>query len=354
MDIDEFLDKELKEQIDTEVKSKFGDNPIPAPHTETASEPPQKEEVKCGGSINQFFGLWGKISELKLKWDQKLYDELRDLDEKAKQELNKSSVNLEMHKKDIKHLIGRALDEIDKKDYDAATRVYGEVSSILDKLPDFLMDQKKEMGKEMLALSQKLHEGIDRKFTGDFWGSVIKIESFMKDALLSFDAADLERSKLLYEKALAEYKALPNGFTQKKIELGESILKLYKDLSIQLQINELQQQLSITRGKYRGISGYERLKQMSDESASVKNSILNVTLNAALPGNFKLAPAAGMALSSERALLNRLILRKLDRARVNLKKEHYTEAKRNLESVLRVAPENREAKKLLGGIPLKV
>ncbi len=348
MDIDEFLDKELKEQIDTEVKSKFGDDASPALPTELAPELPQKEEVKYEGSITQFFGLWDKIYELKLKWDPKLYDELRGMEEKAKQELYKSSINFERQKKDIKHLIGKALDEIDKKDYDASKKLYDEISSMLEKLPDFLMEQKKELEKEMFSLSQKLHEGIDRKFTSDFSGAVVKIENFMKDAFLSFDAADLERSKILHEKALAEYRALPKGFTQKKIELGESLLKLYKDLSIQMQINELQQQLSITGRGYKGISGYERLKQLSDEAA--KNPILN----ASLPENFKLAPAAGMALSSDRALLNRLILRKLDRARVNLKKEHYTEAKRNLESVLRVDPENREAKKLLGGIPMKI
>lgn len=345
MDIDEFLDRELKGQIDTEVKAEFGDKLSPA----QAPELPEKGEVKYEGSINQFFGLWGKISELKLKWDPKLYDELRDLDEKAKQELYKALANMERQKKDIKHLIGRALDEIDKKNYDAAKKLYDEISSMSDKLPDFLMDQKKELGREIFALSQKLHEGMDRKFTSDFWGSALKIENFSKDAFLSFDAADMERAKALYEKALEEYKGLPKGFTQKKIEMGEKLLKLYKELSIQMQINELQQQLSISGISYKGIDGYERLKRLSDIT-SAKNPILN----ASLPENFKLAPAAGTALSSDRALLNRLILRKLDRARINLKKELYTEAKRNLEAVLRVDPENREAKKLLGGVPIKV
>ncbi|MEK6949042.1 MAG: hypothetical protein AABX34_02395 [Nanoarchaeota archaeon] len=347
MDIDEFLDKELKEQIDTEVNDKFGDKLSPAQASEPAPELPEKEEVKYEGSINQFFGLWGKISELKLKWDPKLYDELRDIAEKAKQELYKALANMERQKKDIKHLIGRALDEIDKKNYDGAKKLYDEISSMSDKLPDFLMDQKKELGKEMLALSQKLHEGMDRKFTSDFWGSALKIENFSKDAFLSFDAADLEKAKVLYEKALEEYKGLPKGFTQKKLELGERLLKLYKELSIQMQINELQRQLSISGISYKGIDGYERLKRLSDTIVVAKNPILN-------PENFKLNTSVNATLSSDRPLLNRLILRKLDRARVNLKKELYMEAKRNLEAVLRVDPENKEAKKLLGSVPIKV
>ena len=349
MDIDKFLDKELKEQIDTEVKAEFGDKLSPAQVPEQAPELTEKGEVKYEGSINQFFGLWDKISELKLKWDPNLYDELKGTAEKAKQELYKASINFERQKKDIKHLIGKALDEIDKKDYDSAKKHFDEVSGMLEKLPDFLMDQKKEIGREIFALSQKLHEGMDRKFTSDFWGSALKIENFLKDALLCFNAANLEKAKVLYEKALEEYKGLPKGFTQKKLELGSNLLKLYKELSIQMQINELQQQLSISGSSYKGIDGYERLKQISDIT-SAKNPILNATL----PGNFKLAPAASMALSSDRALLNRLILRKLDRARVNLKKDLYAEAKRNLEAVLRVDPENKEAKKLLGSVPISV
>ena len=61
MDIDEFLDKEQKEQVDTEVKAKFGDKLSPAQVPEQAPEIPEKGEVKYEGSINQFFGLWEKM-----------------------------------------------------------------------------------------------------------------------------------------------------------------------------------------------------------------------------------------------------------------------------------------------------
>ena len=348
MDIDQFLDKELKEQIDTEVKAEFGDKLNPAQAPGQASEIPGKEDVKYEGSINQFLELWSKIYDLKLKWDPKLYNELRDMSEKAKQEFYKALANMERQKKDIKRLIGNALDEIDKKNYDEAKKLYDGISGILEKFPDFMMDQKKELGKEIFALSQKLHEGMDRKFTSDFWNSAVKIENFLKDAFLCFDAADLEKAKALYEKVIEEYKALPKGFAQKKLELGGDLLKLYKELSIQMQINELQQQLSISGGSYKGIAGYERLKQMSNDLSSRANIAMP-----AMGRGIKLSPPI-IPPMSDRALLNRLILRKLDRARVNLKKELYTEAKRNLESVLRVDPENKEAKKLLGSITIQV
>ena len=214
MDMDEFLEKEAGQKESEPPKAEAA-KPIAPEKPKEAPVP-----VNTEGSIGQLQQFWSKISDAKLKWDSKLYNEVVETAEKAKQELYKASISFDKEKKSIKYLIGKALDSLDKKNYDEAGRLHSDINSARDKLPDFLMEEKKELDKEIFALSQKLHEGMNRAFTSNFWTAVNKIEAGIKDAFLSFDAADLERTKSLYEQALQDFKSLPNGFTQKKIGIG--------------------------------------------------------------------------------------------------------------------------------------
>lgn len=331
MDIDEFLDKELVEEKEKQVK-------------EDASQPKENTaETKEETNIKHFLELWKKISEAKFKWDLRLYNELSETGEKARQEFYKASVNVDREKKAIKRLIGKVLDETEKKNYEEATKLYSEIKEMQNKIPDFMMEEKKGLNREIFLLYQKMHEGMDRKFVNDFRLVVDKINTLIRDSFMSLNADDLEKAKVLYEKVIEEYKALPNGFMEKKLELGENILKLYKDISIQTQINELQQQLS--GGDYKGFDSYNRLKELTQ---SVESTQEKKPLHEAIHQSFKLKPDVHIP---ERMLLNRLISRKLERARINIKKSLYAEAKRNLTAVLRVDPENNEAKKILNSIP---
>lgn len=327
MDIDEFLEREMK----GEGKEEGKDKPI---HQATQEEAPV---INVEGSIKHFLELWGKISELKLKWDSKLYKEIIGTKEKAQQELYKAAVNLDRDKKAIKKLIGKALDEMDKGSYEEASHIYSDISKMKDSLPDFMAEEKRELNSEILAIYQKLHNGMDNKLIADSKKVANTIDLSINDAALSLAAGDLEKAKVLYEKIVESYKALPNGIMQKKLELGERMLKLYKDLSIQAEINELQQELSTKPNTYNNV--YGRLKELSAQSQGFAETINPPLIEKSM---------------EDRGLLNRLVSRKLERARFNLKKELYIEAKRNLESVLKVDPDNREARKLLSSIPIKI
>ena len=88
MDIDEFLDKELrteKEDAEQDAVSKVA-------KTEKIEEKPI-EEIKEEGPIKRYFDLWKKISDLKLKWDHDIYSELNKAGNEAKESLNKSNVD---------------------------------------------------------------------------------------------------------------------------------------------------------------------------------------------------------------------------------------------------------------------
>ena len=104
MDIDDFLDKELTEGIEEKPKI-----------IETTKE--EKDIIK------QYFNLWDKVSETKFNWDNEIYSELDKSAKKVKEELNKLSSKIGGQKNVIKRLIGRATEELEKKDYEAATKI---------------------------------------------------------------------------------------------------------------------------------------------------------------------------------------------------------------------------------------
>jgi|TARA_Y100000310_G_scaffold264603_1_gene275272 hypothetical protein len=329
MDIDKFLDIETetkKEEIERGAvseeakKEKIGGEPI--------------EETKEGDAIKRYSELWKKVSESKLKWDYSIYSELNKAENRAKESLDKSMLNIEREKNTIKKLIRKTLGELRNKNYEAATRSYSELTDMRDKFPGFFLEEKKRLNKEIFEVYQKLHDQIDSKFIRDFKDSLEKINNLIRDAFSNM-AIDIDKAKNLYEKALDLYKDLPNGFMSQKLELGKQLLTLYKDLSIQTQIKTLQKQLSKGEG-YKYVSGDERLKRLSEV---IKRR------------HIERPPTLQGPVRPSKTLFPRLIERKLERAKINLQKGLYLEAKKNVEAILKADSENVDAKELLNKIP---
>ncbi|MEK6869745.1 MAG: hypothetical protein AABX74_05915, partial [Nanoarchaeota archaeon] len=301
MDIDEFLDKEMQAEKAGEAKEKAAEKAVEKPEIEEVSN--EKKD-----SVKRFLDLWNKISEAKFKWDEKLYKEINDAGESVKKELESITLAVGRQKKAIKRLIGKALNEIENKNYDAAAKLYSEISDMRDKIPEFMLEEKKDLNNEIFVLYEKLHNNIDAKFIKDFKASLLEVDSFINDSGSAMGTGDIEKAKLLYEKALESYRALPNGFLQKKVELGSKLFGLYKELSIRTQIYGLQEQLGIGNFSY---ANADRLKKLSEMVRGRE-------------GDYGKGSIDGTAINEQhvpsKALLNSLIARKLERARINLEK----------------------------------
>jgi len=195
-----------------------------------------------------------------------------------------------------------------------------------NRFPSFLLEEKNELNREIFLLYEKIHDKIDLKFINDFKESITQVHTLIDDSSSSLRQTDIDKAKVLYEHALKTYKTLPNGFLSEKIELGSKLLKLYKDLSIQSQIKNLQQQLSTNMfSSHQFIDSKDKLKHLSEISS---------------PSDL-----------SNKTFLSRLVARKMERAKINLKKGLFLEAKKNISSILKVDPDNIEAKQMLDGIP---
>ena len=344
MDIDEFLEREIqaKKKEGTGKKEDLAEK-----HAATAT---LKEDIsKESGDIKHFFELWNKVSEAKFKWDNSLYTDINKAAENVNAQLTNVLEAMGREKSAIKRLIGKALTEIENKSYENATKLYAEISDMRNNFPEFLLEEKKELNREIFLLYEKLHDGIDLKFIENFKASITKITGLIKDSVSSFDSGDMEKAKALYEKALEEYKNLPNGFLQQKMELGIGLIRLYKDLSIQTQIKELQQQLSTTNVGYSYLGNDNKIRQLAEIIKNKnKASESDYFSQSQTDISFKEEPV------SDKTLLPQLIARKLERARINMEKELYPEAKRNIDAVLRVDPDNIDARQLLRRIPIQV
>ena len=346
MDIDEFLDIEIqakKEDIEKDVSSQeIKEEGIEKETTsklkkeKITEEPISSQPIKDEDSIKRYFDLWSKVSEAKFKWDNDLYNEVDKAADRVKEELSKSLLTIEREKNAIKRLISKAFAELRHNNYEAATKLYSQISDMRNKFPDYFLEEKKDLNRDIFQLYKKLHDQIDSKFIIDFKESIEKINNSIRDSFSNLDI-DIDKAKNFYEKSLEHYKDLPNGFLPQKLELGKQLLTLYKDLSVQTQIENLQSQLSKKAEGYKYISSDDRLKRLSEiikHSHIEKSRIL-------------------MPEKQGKTLLPRLIERKLDRARVNLKKGLYLEAKKNIEAILKVDPENEEAKELLNTMPVE-
>lgn len=355
MNIDEFLEKELEiiKKEDIAEKPVVSDSSQEGGYTKKegiAEKPIVIDASREGEYIKHFFDLWGKVAEAKFKWDGNLYSEINRAAEKVKEQLDNVLLELGKDKKAIKKLIGKALIEIENKNYEAAAKLYSEISDMRNKFPDFLLEDKKELNREIFMLYGKLHDQIDLKFIEDFKGSIAKVKEFIRNSMLSIDDGDTEKAKVMYENALEAYKSLPNGFLQQKMELGSELLKLYKDLSIQTQITELQQQLSTPNINYAHLRGDSKLVQLS-EIIKHKRALTDTYL----PNSVQSIRAVSLQPHiPDKPLLSQLISRKLKRARINMEKELYSEVKRNIDAVLKVDPDNAEARQLLRRIPMPV
>ena len=334
MDIDEFLDSEIqigkKEDKEEDVAIEI-----------------TKEEKDV---IKHYFDLWNKVSEAKFKWDNDLYTELNKTGNIVKEKLGKLVPSIGKEKSIIKQLIDKAITELEMGKYESATRLYSEISDMKNSFPDFLLEEKKELNKEIFQLYEKLHDKIDSKFMNDFNQSIAKVDGFINNSFSSLNIGRLEAAKNFYEEALETYKSLPNGFLAQKIELGNGLLTLYKELSIHMQIKTLQQQLNkkSTIG-YKFRSSDDNLKLISE---IIENKV-NMPKKTPVLSDLMPVSAEENYVMHNKTLLNKLIARKLERAKINLKKGLYFEAKKNIDSILKVNPENEEAKQLLSGIPLE-
>jgi len=233
MDIDEFLDRELQLGKEEAVEEK------PA-SIQVAKE--EKDDIK------HYFELWNKVSDAKLNWNGNLHAELTTKGKRIKENLNRLLPTVEGEKSAIMHLISKAINELRNGNYEYAIKLYSEINSMRENFPDFFPEEKKALNREIFKLYEQLREEIDSKLIDDAKESIARVDALVRGSFSYLRMGKINVAKKIYEDALKAFIGLPSAFLLQKIELGIGLLTLYKDLSIDAQIKNLQLTKETTEG----------------------------------------------------------------------------------------------------------
>lgn len=349
MDIDEFLDKEVPAKREEPKREEFGSAFITqAPAEPRDAKPYSFPDAGKKGSIealeNDYLELWGKVSKDRFGWSSSLYADITRAGDEIKKALSIMSSKVDNEKTGIRRLISSAKNALQNKNYDEALKLYSEITSMRNSIPDAFFEEKKEINREILPFYAELAGQIDIKLTQDFNDSAAKADSLIRGSFSSIGKKDIANAKNFYEKALEIYKNLPHGFLEQKIEMGNNLIALYKELSIIMQIGNLQQELSqkMADGAYNHIASDERLKHLSEIARHKKDIHKGLKKHAAISGLRNLSQG-----QNSKDILDRMISRRLEKANESMGKGLFPDARKNIESVLRLDPQNKDAKSML-------
>jgi tetratricopeptide (TPR) repeat protein len=329
MDIDDFLDRELQ------AEKKEG-------------PPKAKPDVKIEhGSVDDpigaYFTLMEKLLEMKFSWDDDLYKELRKAESQVKSKIEVMLPSVAKQKNDIKQLIDKAINELNNKNIEAAIKLYSEINAIHGKIPDFLIEEKKEVNRGIIGLYSRLQDSIDMVFLGNLQSSVMRVEKLVNDSIKSIRSLNISLAKDFYSKALEMHKSLPDGFLMHKVRLGSKLLALYRELSIHTQISSLKKQL----GQYpQQAQTHEKAGQPQAQNFTNNGSMGKYPMQKGHVTHL-LDRGGKIDLTHYKTLSNKLVSLNLDKAKISMKNGSYHDARKNLQSVLKLDPKNKDAKQML-------
>ncbi|MBL7056002.1 hypothetical protein ISS07_03775 [Candidatus Woesearchaeota archaeon] len=338
MDIDNFLDKETQEE--EVVKEEDQGNQ----ETETFEElTDENKEIDTSEPEEDSFGkkhleLWNKVLDKELIWDAELYANASNHFKILREDANKLKPRLDQDVMAMEKLIDKANNILDSGNHQEALIMYEQITKLKDKIPNIFFQHRAEVHNKIAKLYEQIQREIDSKFVRDAENKMEKIRSLIKDAFSNTNLRNIVEAEKRYSEAISLYKDIPVGFMLQSADLGTDLLRLYKELSIHTQIENLQNELnSIAENKIgkednriSRLADITKTKNGSRKKSSI-SSLQSITDKHSLKGN----------------LLGKLILRKIERAKISIDKGFYVDAERDLQSILRLDPENKKAKQLL-------
>ncbi len=329
MDIDEFLDKESvvaveepkspvesisKKTEDTEkIREEAESLKLEHPDIVDEVEKYVKKDdyfnkIKLSLEKNDFsiaeksyYELWAKLSDNTV-WNPNLYNnlikigvEIKDASNRTYSEVNKKSVIAE-------RIFQKARENVGQGNHQAALSLYSELTDIHNEIPTFLYEEKRKMHNEILNLYMELKEKIDSIFLNKFNESLSQIKKLISNAKFKLRNMDLNNAKNIYLDIIGIYNNLPAGFLSEKIDMANDILGLFKEISIGLEIKELESQLGVERIRTKKIEPkiIEQLKRFSEKRALPRKIPLGAIAAVEKPQQFRQMPPLRTKTSADK------------------------------------------------------
>ena len=339
MDIDEFLDREL-----ADLGSDFKEE-------KSAEEQPKlAESIKPGlsyGSLEEaeqsYMQLWHALAQQKLEWNNGIYEQLNSLSIRISGMLRQAHEEAKRKSSQIMELISRGRISMKEGKKDMPLKIYAQIQEISSSMPNIFFEEKRKVQEQVMDYYREITGANDAELIKKVEALAQEVAQLTDKIIFYMRSNDIANASSSYEKCLQLYNQIPEGFMLRKSLAGIRLLDIYKNLSIQAQIANLQKQLG----------------QQPQEGYVLQPRTLQPAIPAAeyrKPAEQKYyAPKARYApvqktqqkkpareIPAGRPTLER----KREQAKKNIKKGFYNEAWKNIEEALQIEPKDAEAKAL--------
>jgi len=360
MDIDNFLDSEAgKEKDSSSEHSVFqpdleeekitepdlqNDKEITEPDLtndtldEETTEDNSNEEPEKNSLEDKHTEIWGKIFESNLVWKDSLHSDALNYITKVQKESQNQKLAIDKNINYIYKLIDQSNKILDFGNYKESLILYEKITQLKDNIPNIFFQNKVGIQSEITKLYNRIHSTIDTNFVQDAKNKIETIEYLIKTAFSKYAKGKINGAKRNYFEAINLYRQISPLLILPSLDVGNKLLKLYKQLSIDSQIKSLSEKLK------------EDAITETDKTNDKKiNKLTEMFTSKSIPP----APRYddnefGMHKHKFKGkVLDDLISRKIERAKIHLEKGFFIDARKDLESAIKLDPNNVDAIKLL-------
>ncbi|HLG24900.1 MAG TPA: hypothetical protein VI564_08270 [Candidatus Nanoarchaeia archaeon] len=251
MDIDDFLDRELVDLNvpETEIEKIVPHDRMPALNgsTETYQIFEAIKNNLAKGSLEEAdeecVRLWHLLLDQKLEWNKQLYEQLSILTRQFSTALNSAYDEVKRKAQDVYQLINKGRTALKEGKTDSAFKAYSEMQYINDSIPNVFFEEKKIIGDQIVLYYKELRDVTDYNLIRRVSSLVKNTSELIEKSNSAIRQRNIPSAVLSYNKALTEYKQIPEGFLRHKNILGMRIIEIYKYLSIENTMSDLQKHL---------------------------------------------------------------------------------------------------------------
>ena len=338
MDIDEFLDRELadsgldkdEDSLQPEFNSEDGKSPVFQGDNSV-------DRTSLEQAEQSYMQLWNVLAQQKLKWNKDLYNQIYSISRQVSSELTQAFEEVKKKANQIYSLISRARASLKEGKKDMPMKLYAEMQEINSSIPPVFFEEKKAIQEQIILFYRELVNTTDSELSkriADIVAQIMRLLDSIDNALRS---GNIDEASSNYIRCTDIFTQIPEGFLKTRNSIGMRLLDIYRTLSIQAEISDLQKQLGpgMQASQPRPFPKvYARVTQ----KPATRIPELARPVSAYHPKQQK----KNENIPSSNDLLNK----KREHAKKNIKKGFYNEAWKDVEEALQIEPNDVESKAL--------
>ncbi|HIH42618.1 TPA: hypothetical protein HA246_03160 [Candidatus Woesearchaeota archaeon] len=120
---------------------------------------------------------------------------------------------------------------IDKKNFNDASQKFTELKELYSQLPNGFLEKKSELHDKLVKLHEALVTNRAKVYSADLSRKSAIIAKHLDNGWNALEKEDVDTAVKIYQEIRKVQKALPSGFMQKKIQVGEKITEFYEELA---------------------------------------------------------------------------------------------------------------------------